>query len=103
MKTDYLTTFELKEMLQHPDFNDEEGMIYLAAKVRELPENNRARFYFEKYCDLFHEGLSYGLNPSDVLNENISIAEEHPHLTTELRALIASAGWYSYYNHKEDK
>jgi len=98
MDIDYLTKFELREMMQHPDYDDPEGMLYLAAKLRELPENNRARFYFDKYYRLFHEGLSHGIAPEDIRDENISIAREHPRLTTELRALIAAVGWYGYYN-----
>lgn len=103
MATDFLRTFELKEMLQHPDYNDQEGMIYLAARLRELPENNRARFYFEKYCRLTELGRENGLSLADILDENISIAEKHPKLTTELRAIIAAAGWYAYYNKEKSE
>jgi len=103
MDIDYLTRFELKEMLQHPDLEDEEGMLLVSAKLRELPHDNRARFYFERYCDVFEQGYENGLSSSEILDENLSIAYEHPLLPDELRTIIAAAGWFKYFQHEKEE
>jgi hypothetical protein len=99
---DYLTKFQLKEMLFNPDYHDPEGMLTLAELILSLEDEIPLKYIFERYYYIFTLGITAGLSPLDLLEENISIAEEHPKMPQELRSIMASVGWWGFQNEGGD-
>lgn len=100
MSSDYLTKFEVKAMLNDADWEDEEGMLYLAAKIRELDTDIVLRDIFELYCRLFDDGITqFNLTPYDtflglfgVAGTMAGISELH----NAIGSVVVAAAWHKY-------
>ena len=110
MDLDYIREFEVAKMIENSDWEDEEGMLYLSAKIRDFGEQELIRMAFEEYCQAFDKGIRiYEISPADAISGIIETAYNmygQNGLMNVMCSIMVAAGWHRYYdlvyNNEED-